>query len=188
MQNALKQTFRQNGIILLLILLFCVTIFNFWHQSKNYTEVIIAEDIALLSALFKKINDDVGIVDFRYPQQNYIDFLNVISFEGSEIGTMIVHNPKKWKGPYVRDNPLVQGKYYQVVKTKYGYYITPGDGVRLSNGKVIGKDIVIDKNSDIEKMVHDPHLLQFKGRNLATKIELSQEKSTIPMNDFLTED
>lgn len=181
MPLAIKQTYIQCGIIVILVLLFCVTLMTFWYQAKIYTEVIISEDVEILAGIFKKIDEDCGISDFRYQQQNYVDFLNVISFEGSELGTMNLHYPEKWKGPYLRENPTVQGKYYQIVSTNKGYFIVPGDGVRLKNGKIIGKDIIFDKNSDIEIMLDDPQFLMFQGKKLGFKIDVSKDKPTPPI-------
>jgi hypothetical protein len=185
MQRALKQTYIQTGVSLLLIILFCVTVTLFWYQVRIATETIVAEDVTILSGIFKRINDCCGITDFRYQQQNYIDFLNVISFEGYELSTMILNHPDKWQGPYLTENPTVQGKYYQIVKTNKGYFIAPGNGVKLKNGKVIGKDIVLDKNADIAKMMTDPDLLQFKDKSLAASIEVSQEKPLHPLEKFI---
>lgn len=188
MRLALKQSCMQMGIVILLIFLFCMSLVTFWYQAKIYTDVIIAEDVVVLADIFKKINEECGIIDFRYEKQNYVDFLNVISFEGSEIGTMNLHSPEKWKGPYLRENPTVQGKYYQVVHTDKGYFIVPGDGVKLKNGKVIGKDIIFDKNADIEKMMEDPQKLLFQDKKLAAQIEVSKEKPIVPLDEISNSD
>ena len=64
----------------------------------------------------------------------------VKSFEGSEVGSLNLAYPKKWQGPYLGDNPTFQGKAYQIIRTKNGYFVTPGDGIMLPNGLVIGRD------------------------------------------------
>ena len=61
---------------------------------------------------------------------------------------------------------------YQIVSTRNGYFITPGDGVILPNKKVIGKDIIFDKNADIQKMMEDPHTLLYKDKPLAAHLDL----------------
>ena len=53
-----------------------------------------------------------------------------------------------------------------------GYFITPGDGVRLPNGKVVGKDIVLDKKADIAAMARDEQALMFQGKPLAHKLDI----------------
>ena len=72
---------------------------------------------------------------------------------------MNLNYPKRWKGPYLSDNPEIQGKYYLVVKTKVGYFITSGVGVILANGKVMGKDILLNKNSDTQSMIYNNEYL-----------------------------
>ncbi|MCK5632726.1 hypothetical protein KAH94_03190, partial [bacterium] len=102
--------------------------------------------------------------------KNPINFLNIEKFVGSEVGSMNLAYPKQWEGPYLNDNPTIQEKEYMVVRTKKGYFITPGQGVRLGNGKVIGKDIIIDENSEIFSMMQDETTLQFEGKSLAAPL------------------
>ena len=61
---------------------------------------------------------------------------------------------------------------YQVVSTKKGYFVTPGDGVKLPNKKVIGKDIVLDQKADIEAMMLNADQLLYKIDRLAARLEL----------------
>jgi hypothetical protein len=150
------------------IILFVLSLMVFWYQGKRETDIIIADDIARLDAIFEKINETCTIINFEH-QKNYIDFLTIKSFVGSEVGPMNLAYPDKWEGPYLDDNPTMQEKYYQVVHTKHGYFIVPGPGVRLTNGKVIGKDITFDEDADIPSMIKNG-LLQFQGRPLASKI------------------
>lgn len=145
--------------------------FNYWHQAKMYNDMIIADDVAQLASILNTIDKECGIVNFEH-QKNNIDFLNVIAFEGSEVGPMNLKYPKKWKGAYLKDNPTIQEKYYQVVHTKKGYFVVPGDGVELSSGKVIGKDIIFDESADIPAMISQG--LSFKSHPLAVQI-MNQE-------------
>lgn len=169
-------------VSILLCMLFMLSCITFWYQSSIITDQNIVNDVAILSAIFKKINQECTIVDFKFQQNNSIDFLQVISFKGSEIGSMVLKYPKKWKGPYLNDNLMAQGKFYQVVKTRYGYFIVPGNGITLHNGKTIGKDIIFDFNADISAMIKDPHLLQFQGKPLGAALELNS-KVVIPVQD-----
>ena len=151
------------------IFLVGLTVNRLWHMYGTTTDVMIAEHIEQLSAIFKRIDKECSIIDFEH-QRNYIDFLTVIAFEGSEVGPMNVRYPKKWQGPYLKDNPTMQTKYYEIVKTQKGYFIVPGQGVTLSNGKVIGKDIIFDGNADIAKMLETEDVLVFHGRPLAAPL------------------
>ena len=102
----------------------------------------------------------------------YIDFLNVGAFEGPVVGPMSLLEPKNWKGPYLRESLTVGGKEYQIIGTKKGYFIVPGDGVSLGNGKVIGKTLIINQNSDIEAMMRDPKALLSGDKPLAARIAM----------------
>ncbi|HEX2977746.1 MAG TPA: hypothetical protein VHO47_01360 [Candidatus Babeliales bacterium] len=161
------------AIVAALILLVLISSLTTWYQTKAATDIVIVNHISQLSAIFTKINDDAGIMDFDH-QKNYIDFLNVKSFSGSEVGSMNLAYPDKWQGPYLKENPTVQEQNYQVVRTKKGFFIVPGNGVKLSNGKVIGKDIVLDENADIPAMMADEKMLNFKGKALAAPVSMSK--------------
>ena len=39
-------------------------------------------------------------------------------------------------------------KYHNVERTKNGYFIVPGNGVKLLNSKIIGKDIIFTKDTN----------------------------------------
>jgi hypothetical protein len=148
--------------------LFFVTGFwVYWQQSQRMNDMIIADDVAHLAEILNTIHRECTIIDFEH-QKNHIDFLNVISFEGSEVGPMNLAHPERWRGAYLKDNPTIQEKYYQVVRTKKGYFVVPGEGVQLSNGLIIGKDILFDEEADIQVMTED--ILQFKKRPLAVRI------------------
>ncbi len=183
MRRLFKQRFFHLSIILLLLFLFGITILTLWYQSKIYTELIIADDVASLAQILEKIDKDCTIDSFDYQQQNYVDFLNVITFEGSEVGTINLKYPGKWKGPYLRDNPTVQGKHYQVVQTQKGYYLAPGNGVKLQNGKVIGKDISLDKNANIDAMIEENGLLSFNGKPLAVKLIIKKDNNNLILEE-----
>lgn len=137
--------------------LISVSMIVFFKQAQQETDLIVAEHIKKLSVIFSRIDATCGIHGFDH-QRNFIDFLNVISFSSSEVGSMNLIDPKKWEGPYVEDNLMVQNRYYEVVNTEKGYFIVPGEDVVLNNGKVIGKDIAIGYHSDI------PALIDTKGQ------------------------
>ncbi len=153
------------------IALLAISGFTFFYQSKRYSTELITQDLKLLHDIFLKIDTHCKILSFDY-QKNPINFLNVGSFEGSEVGPMNLAYPAKWEGPYVEKNPTQQGLEYQIVRTKKGYFITPGDGVMMPNGKTIGKEIVLDENADIDAMTKEGGVLQFKGVVLAVSLSL----------------
>lgn len=153
------------------LLLLVVSFADLLYESKVDVGMSIAQDVAILRDVFHRIHRDCTIIDFDN-QKNSINFLTVAQFVGSEVGPMNLVYPKKWKGPYVKENPTMQKVAYQVVVTNKGFFVTPGDGVKLPNGKIVGKDIVLDKNADIPALMRDPQALLFKDRPLAAQLVL----------------
>ncbi len=157
--------------------LLTVSLVNFYYRAEMITGSVIADDVKKLALILQKINKECGIIGFAL-QQNPINFLNVISFTGSEVGSINLAHPEYWKGPYIEDNPEVQGIEYMIVSTKDGYFITPGNGVKLPNDKVIGTDIILDHNTNIGLMMYDKNLLYYNGKPLAAPLSL--DKGYIP--------
>jgi hypothetical protein len=153
--------------------LFLLAVGQLLYQARTIADHVIADDIQRLGKIFATINDECKITGFEH-QKNDIDFLNVEKFTGSKIGPMNLAAPQHWHGPYMKENPTVQEKPYQIVRTMKGYYITPGQGVQLSNKKVIGKDIILDENVDMDALLQDPQALQFKGKPLAVHISVNE--------------
>lgn len=141
-----------------------------WHQFSKETRVIvnqsIIEDVARLQTIFAAIDKDCTITGFDH-EKNYIDFLTVKSFVSNEVGSVKLMFPEKWNGPYLPQNPTIQSKKYEIVEAQYGYYIVPGTGVRLGNGKVMGHDIIITKETDIDSLLNEKAGLEYKGKPLA---------------------
>lgn len=154
------------SIVLILVI---ITALNYYYRPKTYLAELIVKDISTLQDIFKKIDDRCKILGFDY-QINPINFLNVGTFKSSEIGPMNLTYPTQWQGPYVSENPRVQGKEYQIVKTRKGLFITPGQGVDLPNGKTIGRDIILDENADINAMMNNDKALRYDGKALASPL------------------
>lgn len=159
--------------VVLFVLLIGTAVWRFKSSPESRVETYIVQDVANLSVILKKIDEECSIIGVKH-QQNYIDFLNVISFAGSEVGPLNLAHPDKWKGPYVKDNPTVQGHLYQIVRAQEGYFIAPGNGVKLSNGKVIGKDIVFDENTSLRNLTCSSQALTFQGKPLVVPLETSK--------------
>ncbi len=160
----------------------------FLFQVRIASDEQIADHIKRLDAIFKRINDCCKITGFRR-QKDYIDFLNVAKFEGSQVGPMNLVNPGHWEGPYLDQNLSIEGKEYQIVGTKKGYYIIPGDGVKLSNGQIIGKTLKVTRSTDVEGLIRDPKALLSSDRPLAARIETVQNPfEALTKDDFLDEE
>lgn len=171
------------GIGTCLLVLFVITFIAYWHQTRLFPAQVMANDIAQLAKIFEIINERCGIIDFQ-KDHNDIDFLNVITFEGSEVGSMNLKFPEKWEGPYLKTNLTIQEKYYQVAKTKHGYFVLPGDGVIVMNEKIMGKDIIIDKNTDITDLIKNKALVDPSGRPLALPITTLNTPPSIILEDL----
>lgn len=155
--------------IALLVILVGVSVFSLTYKSKSNTATIIDNDLHVLVDIFERIDKECRILNFDYPL-NLINFLNVQSFAGSEVGGINLAYPKHWQGPYRTENPTVQGQEYLVVVTHKGCFVTPGTGVRLPNGNVIGLDVVLNQDADIEAMMQPGGLLNYNGTPLAAKL------------------
>lgn len=158
--------------VTLLLLLAGTAAWRFFYAPESKVETVIVQDLQKLAETFKRIESSANIIGIKH-QRNYIDFLNVKSFTGSEVGPLNLAHPQQWQGPYFQDNPTVQGQLYQIVRTKNGYFITPGDGVKLSNGAIIGKDIVLDENANIQALMLDPKKLFSEGNVVAVPLPVS---------------
>lgn len=143
-----------------------LSIVNFHYRSSYVLGAAIAADVQKLGKAFEKINRECSILKFAQ-QQTPITFLNVESFTGSELGGMNLALPENWQGPYLPLNPEVQNIEYMVVRTDEGYFVTPGNGVTLPNGKEIGTDIILDQKANIGKMMYDKDALYFNRKPLA---------------------
>ena len=146
------------------------------------SEGSLTEYIQLLAGVFGQIDKHCTILSFEH-KSNPINFLNVKNFVGSEIGAMNLKYSDRWKGPYAIYNPTYQGKLYEVIKAQDGFYVVPGNGVVLPDGRVIGKDIVLDENANLAQLISNGSLL-IDGKPLAVKIEIGsaprQEKQMSP--------
>ena len=157
--------------IVLFAALFCLSLFQLYQQSQTHVNKVLASDVALLGQIFTKIHTQCGIVGFEH-ERNFIDFLTVGTFSGSQIGSMNVLRARAWQGPYLKQIPTLQEKQYEIVRAKTGYYIVPGHGVRLAGGAVMGKDIVVTPQTDIEAMLRPGGILTSDNHQLAYKVPM----------------
>ncbi len=192
----MKQAYMKKNVVAYIVpaltvgfflLLIGIAVFSVRYKTKQFSGDAMASDITQLVAIFKSIHEDCTILGFDY-QKNPINFLNVESFAGSEVGPMNVAHPENWKGPYVDDNLAMQNKEYQIVRTKAGYFIVPGEDVKLPNGNVMGKDMVLDEDADIMQLTQNGQPLNFEGKQLAAQIVLNNEGDVINLNSLDLDD
>lgn len=160
-----------------------------WKGAPVDESTQIVQDITKLKAVIEQINHDATIIGFDH-QQNWINFLQIKKggFVGSEVGSINLAHPDKWNGPYMDDNPTIQNKEYMVVRTKQGYFITPGQGVTLPNGKTIGKDIILDEDADIAGMMFDKNALRYDDKQLAASLAIGSEVVREQASELLPQD
>ena len=154
-------------------MLLVISLFMFWQQANKSTEMIIHQDVINLEKVFQKIHQDCKIVSFDH-EKNYIDFLTVKEFVGDQVGSMNLGSAKFWKGPYLKENPEIQKHVYVILKNKQGYFIVPDDGVVLNNGKIIGKDILLHANTNMQKMMQNPNGLKSSAGCLAAQLKIEK--------------
>lgn len=187
MQNSRRNYYRiiAIGSLLFLILIFLIS-WQFLSKVKKSSKEKMAENIEYLANIFSSINECCGIVGFER-DKTYIDFLNVKNFVGAQVGGMVLKNPENWQGPYLSKSPKSQDKEFQIVKARDGYFIIPGDGVAVTNGKVINKTVEINEGKDVTPLInYEDGLRTRQGKALAKKIPLIQNVfENLSREDFI---
>jgi uncharacterized phosphosugar-binding protein len=162
-----------------------LALFTTYKKTHETNGLMIADHVQELSDIFTKIHKSCGIISFDY-QKNPINFLTVKSFVGSEVGSMNLAHPKKWRGPYVAEGSSIQPDDYQIVRTTSGYFITPGEGCILPNGSVVGEDVLLHENAHILTMIQPGGVLNHNGKALAAPIS-TQVQEAPQMADYEVE-
>ncbi len=168
-----KKKFRKFFPLLSMTLLALLVLFFLLRVYKNkpyFVTSVISDDIGMIVDSLNRIDKECSILSIEH-ERNYVDFLTVAKFVGSEIGCLNLAFPDKWQGPYIEDNPTMRGKLYEIVKTKEGIFVVPGLGVKLPNGLRVGKDFEITFDSSIKEMLQDGGSLNYKGQALATELK-----------------
>ncbi len=170
----------------LLTLLMIIFFYRVFHNRPYVLTSVISSDLARIEDVLNQIHKTCNIIDIR-DEGALIDFLTVQKFTGSTIGCLNLAYPYKWKGPYMQVNPTVQMKFYEIMHTKTGYFVIPGKGVKLPNGLVIGKDIVITSDSIIDPMLQRGGRLNYQGEPLGFKIgfNVGSWKASHPSQDAI---
>ena len=168
-----SKKFRKYFAIFSATVLACLFIIFLVKTSKEgplQLASIIQGDLEQIDKILTDIDTTCNILSFNYDNVR-INFLTVEKFVGSTIGCLNLAYPGKWRGPYVQRNPTLQGKFYEVMRTREGFFITPGIGVKLPNHQIIGKDFVITPNTIMTDLLADGGPMNYKGQELARKIE-----------------
>lgn len=157
-----------------ILFLLATVIFNFYYSSRATVGDMIVQDVQSIARAIERIHQDCTILSIDY-KKNVIDFLNVVTFSGSEVGPLNLLYPDRWKGPYLQDNPTIEGREYLLIQSKDGYYVVPGEGVRLPSGNLMGSDIVIDSSTDVTTFMRTSDALTFRNKPLIARIDIAAQ-------------
>lgn len=188
-----KRYFPIFSIVLLLSLLI-LFLFRTYQEKPLFISSVISNDIEMIVKALNKIDKRCNILSVKN-DRNYVDFLNVEKFVGSEVGCLNLAFPKKWDGPYVYDNPTIEGKMYEIIRFGELYFVLPGRGVKLPNGLVVGKDFDYDSAIKIDEMLDVGGCLNFEGQSLGEKLKFEvgdwdsvvEEETLQSLNEMLEE-
>lgn len=167
--------------------LIAIALWNLLYQYRANPFTTAAHDLEQIAKCIDQINKECGITAVD-KDKNEINFLTVVTFNGSQVGPLHLQYPQRWKN-CLSANPTIGGIEYQLVRTQKGYFVVPGDGVVLPNGKEIGKDIILDEKSNIEKMSAAKGPLDYNGVPLAVKVAIplpglvDLSSSLLPLED-----
>jgi len=155
-----------------LVFVMIVGVYKIAYDRPFFKARLIAFEVDRIARILKEIDEHCNILAIR-AEKNPIDFLTVRDFVSSEIGSLNLAYPLQWKGPYLRDNPTIRGRTFEIVKARDGVYVVPGQNVILPNGLIMGLDVVIDLNTNVSGMLGKNGSLTFKGVALAKKLDFA---------------
>ncbi len=153
-----------------LVGLLAIFLFRTSKDQPLHLSTIIKNDLEQIEKTLSKIDKECNILNILYNNVR-IDFLNVEKFSGSTVGCLNLAYPQKWMGPYLQRNPTLQGKFYEIVKTREGFFLMPGSGVKLPNGLILGKNIKITPKTQMSDLIVDGGPLNYKGQALTIRLK-----------------
>lgn len=153
----------------ILSLMLLISLFKFYYNKPYFTAAVITNDVRNLDSVLACIDGKCTILQVTN-NKVALDFLTIQKLDGELAAGMSFASPEKWQGPYLKKNPLLQERHYELVKAKDGYFIVPGYGVSLPNGLTIGKDLAFDEKTEISPMLRPGGKLAYKGILLAKKV------------------
>lgn len=149
--SAIAKHFAMFSSIILVTLL-ALFVFKIVYQRSYYLSTVIEQDVTRIAKVLARVDKECSILKIK-SGRTAINFLNVKDFVGPCVGGMHLAYPKKWSGPYLSVNPTYQQQFYELVQTYEGLFIIPGYGIKLPNGLVMGKDVVINFDTSLLKML-----------------------------------
>lgn len=178
-----------------LSVLLAVFLIKVWYQKGEVATSALAQDLLTIERILNKIDKDCNILSIR-PTGAIVDFLTVKSFTGSMVGPLNLAYSKKWQGPYVERIPSFRGVAYEIVHVADGYFVVPGNGVKLPNGVVIGNDIIFTHTMTLQNELKSGGKLYYKNERFAIPLKfkigdwdspLKKDESIQQVSDMLKE-
>lgn len=153
-----------------LALMLIISLFKVYYNKPYFTASLIGNDVKIVHDALHSIDKRCNILRFNN-RRVILDFFTVSSFDGSVIGGVSLAYPKKWTKAVLHRNPIIQQKFYEVVRAQDGFFVVPGEGVTLPTGLVMGKDVVIKRQTQVGPMIRPDGKLFFKGIKLAKRLQ-----------------
>ena len=175
--------------VFILTMLVIFGIYGIVHKNPDVMAAKMCKDLEQLVVVLQKVDKDCSIVSID-SGSGVIDFLTIEKLLGVDAGCLMIAYPEKWAGPYLKKDLMYQGAYYEIVQTNHGFYIVPGNGVRLPNGFVMGQDLEINSKIEIEPLLKPGARLCYKNNRFAMPLDVHKEgfdvsKKTIEAPDAL---
>lgn len=153
----------------LLVILLGLFLFKVVHYRSYYLSSVIEQDIVRIARILASVDKNCTILSIN-GEHTPVNFLNVKSFVGSNVGGLNLAYPQKWQGPYAEVSPTHQQRFYEIVRTREGLFVVPGQGVTLPTGLIVGRDILIDYETSVKKMLAKGGALNHNGSLLGKQL------------------
>jgi hypothetical protein len=153
----------------LLAFLLLIFFLKIYQDTSSVRVSVMREDLEVLQQILNRIDKECNILNVRSKGAD-LDFFTVEKFTGSNVGCLNLAYPKNWRGPYLQQDPTMDGRFYEILRARDGYFIVPGQGVRLPNGLVMGKDVMLSDQVRLEDLLKSGGVLNYNGQALGMKL------------------
>lgn len=158
--------------IIFVVMLGLVLLLRMFLDTSQERAFVIDQDLNQLAAILTSIDKECNILSI-INNRGLLNFFTVQKFVGSQVGCLNLAYPARWKGPYLKSNPLIQGAFYEIIKTKEGLFIVPGSGVQLPNGIIMGDSFIVNEKTSLDQALQLGGPLRFGNTLLALKLSFT---------------
>lgn len=179
-----KRELKKNSSLLnnhmVMLIGFFMLAFASWMVFKRIHKTHSPKEEFLIAAnIIRSIDNDCKIIKL-IGNNNPVNFFNIKEFSGNTIGSIQIADPLKWHGPYLDYIPSYNDVPLSLVNTASGLYIVPGNGTLLENGKIMGTDIIIDQNTNMDEIIKNyPELLLENKKILYAPVNVKLTEQSI---------